>query len=67
MTFRILLLAALLMIHASAEQEGTPAVTPNADTFSESHLHFTNQDGTKLWSLPYTMTEHFATPTLAKP
>ena len=39
----------------------------NADTFSESHLHFTNQDGSKLWSLPYTMTDDFAAPTLVEP
>ncbi len=39
----------------------------HADEFSESHLHFTNQNGTKLWQLPYHMTEDFAAPVLVKP
>lgn len=36
----------------------------NADTFSESHLWFTNKSGNKVWQLPYTMTGDFAAPIL---
>lgn len=36
----------------------------HANEFSESHLYFTNRDGSKVWHLPYNMTEDYATPTL---
>jgi len=39
----------------------------DADKFSESHLHFTNRAGDKVWRLPYDMTEDFASPELLKP
>ena len=34
----------------------------HADAFSESHLYFTNRDGSKVWHLPYNMTEDYAAP-----
>jgi len=34
----------------------------NPDTFSESHLYFTNRDGTQVWRLPYNMDGDFAEP-----
>jgi len=39
----------------------------DADSFSESHLYFTNKAGDKVWHLPYDMIEAFATPTLVVP
>ncbi len=39
----------------------------NADTFSESHLYFSNRAGDEVWHLPYDMTEDFAAPILVKP
>jgi hypothetical protein len=39
----------------------------NADKFSESHLHFTNRAGDKVWRLPYDMTADFAAPELVEP
>jgi hypothetical protein len=39
----------------------------HADTFSESHLYFTNREGDKVWQLPYNMTEEFAAPQLLNP
>ena len=39
----------------------------NADTLSESHLHFTNRAGDKVWRLPYDMTEDFAAPAMMRP
>ncbi|MGV3503707.1 MAG: BNR-4 repeat-containing protein [Adhaeribacter sp.] len=34
----------------------------HADTFSESHLYFTNKKGNKVWVLPYQMDQEFARP-----
>lgn len=34
----------------------------NPDTFSESHLYFTNKDGDQAWELPYEMSEDVAKP-----
>lgn len=34
----------------------------NPDTFSESHLCFTNKDGDQVWELPYEMSEDVAKP-----
>lgn len=34
----------------------------NADQFSESRLYFCNQNGDKVWQLPYQMTANFAKP-----
>ena len=39
----------------------------DANKLSESHLYFTNHTGEKVWRLPYTMTENFATPTMVTP
>ena len=39
----------------------------DADKFSESHLHFTNRTGDKVWRMPYRMTEDFAAPELLEP
>ena len=39
----------------------------DADTFSESHLWFTNKAGDKLWHLPYDMTNDYAAPSLVVP
>jgi hypothetical protein len=39
----------------------------DADKLSESHLYFTNKTADKVWRLPYTMTEDFATPELLEP
>lgn len=38
----------------------------NPDEFSESHLYFTNQDGSHVWELPYTMTEDREKPRLMR-
>lgn len=38
----------------------------NADTFSESHLYFSNKAGDKVWHLPYHMTGEFAEPVLVE-
>lgn len=34
---------------------------------TESHLHFTNRAGDKVWRLPYDMTADFAAPELVEP
>ncbi|MBI2422221.1 MAG: BNR-4 repeat-containing protein [Candidatus Hydrogenedentes bacterium] len=34
----------------------------NADSYSESHLYFTNEGGTQVWQLPYVMKEDFEAP-----
>ena len=34
----------------------------NTYTFSESHLYFCSGDGSRLWRLPYKMTDDFSTP-----
>lgn len=39
----------------------------NPNTFSPSHLYFTNAEGTKVWQLPYDMKSDFAEPTLLSP
>ncbi len=38
----------------------------NPDEFSESHLYFTNRDGSHVWELPYTMTEDREQPRLLR-
>lgn len=38
----------------------------NADKLSESRLYFCNEEGTKVWMLPYHMTADFEKPTLLK-
>jgi hypothetical protein len=38
----------------------------NPDTFSESHLYFTNRAGDRVWRLPYQMTGDMAAPEIVK-
>jgi len=38
----------------------------DADKFSESHLHFSNKRGNKVWELPYIMKSAFIKPNLIK-
>ncbi|CAN5422752.1 hypothetical protein BH23VER1_BH23VER1_11510 [soil metagenome] len=39
----------------------------NPETFTESHLYFCNQDGTRYWELPYDMTADTAQPVEVDP